>query len=780
MMKIIKTLLFVLIVSGLTAQVNEPSEKLYVHMDKPAYMAGEIMWYKVYNVAPLFNNEPLSKVAYIEVFNESDSAVYQATVNLDDACGGGSFHLPFSLTTGNYQLIAYTKKMRFAGSAYFKQLFQVINITSSTPGNLQLNENTTESYDVQIFPEGGNFVNGLQSRTGIKVVNNKGQGVNFTGKLLTATGNEVLNFASYKNGMGAFSHMPARGAKYIARVVMPGGKQVEVSLPEALESGAVITVNVNKNNAEVQLQVSPDNYGKPFQLQMQNSQSLIQNITVHPVAGINKISLNSPGITLGINTITLFSSNNTPVAERLLFYNSKAINFPAAALNKNNYATREKAALNFNEPFYSSLTKNTNFSVSVYTLEGVSEELYNKEITIDKYVYLTEALKGPVEEVQFYFSGNDSAIIAADNLMLTQGWRSFVNPGNSFVGDEKQLTEYEGSLIKGVVKQKKTALPVKNALLYIAAIGSVNAFAITRTDDNGNFTAVLKQTSLPGGSLVFRMPETQEKEEFTIELEDPFDPKSARQLLSSKNPVTIPYADAILNRSVELQAQNIYYRDSMNVAPDNRGNSIAQFYGVPTNAYYLDDYTRFNTMEEVIREYVAGVGFRKRKGKYRFLLQDANNKVTFKKSALVLFDGVPTENTNEIMAYNPLKIQKIEVLNKRLIQNDQVFPGVISFNSYKRNMADFVPDAKAVIINQPGTVTYRKFYQPKYDIPQLSSSPMPDYRTQLCWQQVVKPDGSGKLNLSFFTSDVKGKYKIVLQGIYNNQPVSMEHFFEVR
>lgn len=780
MMKIIKTLFFVLIISGVTAQVTGSVEKLYVHMDKPAYMAGDIMWYKVYNVAPLFNNEPLSKVAYIEVFNESDSAVHQATISLDDACGGGSFHLPFSLTTGNYQLIAYTQKMRFAGSTYFRQLFPVMNITSSTPGNLLLNENTTESYDVQIFPEGGNFVNAIQSRAGVKVVNNKGQGVNFTGKLLTAAGDEILSFASYKNGMGSFNHTPAKGGKYIARVLMSGGKQIEVNLPEALDNGAVITVSTTKNNTEVQLQVSPENYGKPFQLQMRNSQSFIQNITVHPVAGINKIPLNSPGVTLGINTITLFGSNNTPVAERLLFYNSEAINFPLPELNKNNYTTREKAALNFKEPFYPSLTKNTNFSVSVYTLEGISEELYNKEITIDKYVYLTEALKGAVEDVGFYFSGNDSAIIAADNLMLTQGWRSFVNPGVSFVADEKQLIEYEGSLIKGVAKQKKTALPVKNSLLYIASIGSVNAFAISRTDDNGNFTAVLKQTSLPGGSLVFRMPEMQEKEEFTIELEDPFDSKSAGQLLRSKNPVTIPNAEAILNRSVELQAQNIYYRDSMNVTPDNRGNSIAQFYGMPTNAYYLDDYTRFNTMEEVIREYVAGVVFRKRKGKYRFLLQDANNKVTFKKPALVLFDGVPTESTNEIMTYNPLKIQKIEVLNKRLIQNDQVFTGVISFNSYKRNMADFVPDAKAVIINQPGAVTYRKFYQPKYDITQLGSSPLPDYRTQLCWQQVVKPDNSGKLNLTFFTSDVKGKYKIVLQGIYNNQPVSTEHYFEVK
>src|SRR5688572_33064568 len=55
---------------------NNFQEKIYVHTDKYAYLAGEILWLKVYNVEA-YTHWPcnVSKVAYIEVLNKENKPV---------------------------------------------------------------------------------------------------------------------------------------------------------------------------------------------------------------------------------------------------------------------------------------------------------------------------------------------------------------------------------------------------------------------------------------------------------------------------------------------------------------------------------------------------------------------------------------------------------------------------------------------------------------------------------------------------------------------------------
>src|SRR5580765_2289493 len=65
---------------------NQPlREKIFAHTDKDFYVAGEILWFKLYAVsADSLKPIDLSSVAYVEIINANQKAVLQATVSLQN------------------------------------------------------------------------------------------------------------------------------------------------------------------------------------------------------------------------------------------------------------------------------------------------------------------------------------------------------------------------------------------------------------------------------------------------------------------------------------------------------------------------------------------------------------------------------------------------------------------------------------------------------------------------------------------------------------------------
>ena len=211
-----------------------------------------------------------------------------------------------------------------------------------------------------------------------------------------------------------------------------------------------------------------------------------------------------------------------------------------------------------------------------------------------------------------------------------------------------------------------------------------------------------------------------------------------------------------------MQVQNAYTINQLNNFNSPLLDSNA-FYGMPDAKYYLDNYVRFNTMEEVLREYVVGVDVRIRQGNYSLTTVDPRNHLVFETDPLVLVDGVPVFDMNKVMAYNPLKIKKIEVLTKKYYVNSLVAHGIVSYNTYKGDLDGFQFDPGTIELSYDGLQLEREFYSPQYTTAEEKQSRLPDYRNVLYWSPEIKTKQSTQL--SFYTSDVKGKYVVVLQGI---------------
>ena len=64
----------------------------------------------------------------------------------------------------------------------------------------------------------------------------------------------------------------------------------------------------------------------------------------------------------------------------------------------------------------------------------------------------------------------------------------------------------------------------------------------------------------------------------------------------------------------------------------------------------------------------------------------------------------------------------------------------------------------------PGYSISRTFYQPNYDLPS-SNHDLPDLRNTLLWEPKVQIGSSGMHTLEFFTGDISGRYKVVVEGV---------------
>lgn len=97
-----------------------PSEKVYVHLDKPYYMAGDTIWFKTYTVVGATHQlSSISGAVYVDLISSTDSVVSSLKLPLIAGMAKGNIDLPVELKAGSYRLRAYTQWMRNADSDYF-------------------------------------------------------------------------------------------------------------------------------------------------------------------------------------------------------------------------------------------------------------------------------------------------------------------------------------------------------------------------------------------------------------------------------------------------------------------------------------------------------------------------------------------------------------------------------------------------------------------------------------------------------------------------------------
>jgi hypothetical protein len=187
-------------------------------------------------------------------------------------------------------------------------------------------------------------------------------------------------------------------------------------------------------------------------------------------------------------------------------------------------------------------------------------------------------------------------------------------------------------------------------------------------------------------------------------------------------------------------------------------------------------------MEEVLREFVTNINVINRRNKFQIRVENtADISNTINEGPLVMLDGVPIFDVDRTFRIDPLKVNKLEIMNDRYFYGPSIQEGILNFTTYKGNMGGFEIDPKAVVIDYEGLDLQREFYSPTYETTEKISSRLPDYRNLLYWAPNVITNTQTKNVLSFYTSDMQGKYIGVVQGITADGAAGSQYFnFEVK
>ncbi|HKP32429.1 MAG TPA: hypothetical protein VJT83_06865 [Chitinophagaceae bacterium] len=362
-------------------------------------------------------------------------------------------------------------------------------------------------------------------------------------------------------------------------------------------------------------------------------------------------------------------------------------------------------------------------------------------------VYLVDSLQRPGD--QDMFTSQFTPSVAEGRLDLKSNTLQY-------------LPEFEGHFITAKVIDKRTNAPASGITTYLSMPGDRFQFSMNKSDKNGIVRFDAKHFYGAGEIILQTNPETDSV--YRIEVQNPFSEKFSNVQLSSVN--LDPSMNAqLVNHVKGTQVQQAFHTDKRQQffspdLPDTTG-----FYGNGTTTYMLDDYTRFKTMEEVMREYVAEVQVRKTRGSFHFNVMNVPYKLYFENNPLVLIDGVPVFDMNKFIALDPLRIKRLDVVSRKYHFGSFGFDGIISARSYLGDMAGYPLDPNALVLSYEGLQLEREFYSPVYETRDQVESRMPDFRNVLNWEPSVPTDSTGKAHLSFYTSDQPGTYAIVIEGI---------------
>jgi hypothetical protein len=729
------------------------TEKIFLHTDRSSYFTGEAMWFNMYHVDASFH-KPLawSKVLYVELIGRDGNAVLQGKFPLGDTTTTGSLFLPASVSSGNYELIAYTSWMKnFDPEYFFKQPISIINpfmeLTKDVPQGPE--------YDVQFFPEGGGLVNGLESVVGVRAVGRDGQGINFRGTILNQQNDTVARFRPFKFGLGKFSFTPEPNQVYKAIITDHKKRNFTVELPRIAESGYVMQVSELMTKIKITVSKHTENPDPVYllthtrQKHVTAEQQTIKN--GEAVFIIDKKQLGD-----GVSHFTLFDANLAPVCERLWFKKPQHTLSIYTEVSDSVFSTRQKAAIEIRCRTDDNPAAISNLSVVVCKIDSLDLPTDN----LVSYLMLTSDLSGNVEHGEYYFGAESVELSeATNNLMLTHGWRRF-NWNDMVAGknDLRYLPELNGHIISGRMADKVTKQSIDRSATYLTFTGLPVNLYISRSDSLGK---ILFETH-PGRGKKNLIVQTESiSNDYKLELDDPFyvehPSRHIPTFLLDRNLKT-----SVEQRSIHMQVNALFHPARfINTTTKNESS----FYGKADKVYRLDDYTRFPTMEEVLREYVPGVRVSKMQGHFQLHNLDMVNKQPFRKVPLVLVDGVPVFDMDKVMAIDPLKIEKLDVLTKRYYLQVASFEGIVSLTSYKNDLGGFQPPANALLTTYSGFEEYREFFTPVYQTEKQISNHTPDVRYVL-YRSPDKLAASGNaINLTFFTSDITGEYSVVVQGI---------------
>lgn len=393
-----------------------PKEKIHIHFDKQLYNQEETIWYKIYLL--IDNNlSPLSKNMYVDWYDHEGKLLRQTVAPLFQSTTKGSFDLPAKYTGDFVRVKAYTRWMLNDDTSFIYQRDISINRAEKT-----VKKPVVLRTKVELFPEGGNIVQGLEEKIAFKATNQFGIPVMVKGVVLNDKNTVLDSLKVLHDGMGFFMLRPQPGEKYMVNWVDENGTRGTTAINNIQQEGVALSVKGTNDKALIQVQRTANVPANTQQL------LLLVHMNERPIYKVQlkmteKLVINA-GIPIeelqtGILQFSLFTNDWLPLEERILFVNNRMHEFNAKV--NTGIVNLQKRGKNILEVFVSD-TAVTNMSVSITDAELAGPEQH----TIFSDFLLSNQLRGYIHNPAYYLKSDaDSITSRLDLVMQTNGWRRF-------------------------------------------------------------------------------------------------------------------------------------------------------------------------------------------------------------------------------------------------------------------------------------------------------------------------------------------------------------------
>jgi hypothetical protein len=340
---------------------------------------------------------------------------------MDKGIGKGDINLPPGIPAGVYTLRAYTSWMRnFEPDVFFHQAIYIGEL-----GEVVTSTASPMDFDLALFPEGGNLVDGISTSIGFKATDQSGQGIQVKGYILGSKKDTLGNFASSSSGIGSFTFIPKKGESYEMVASNNGGKQKSIGFPEIKEKGHILNVNSSFTADQLEVNIKSNVTEKETLHLIALSKGVVLfTQTFEGGAALKKFTLNKADFKPGIIQFYLVDQSGNPPAERLVFLRPEEVTTAKFITSKSSYSPNETVRMEIQVKDASGKPVQGNFSLSVTDGIQVSKLPHSKNI--NSYMGLSSELVGEIENPSSYFDpSNPNSTKDLDNLLLTQKWLRF-------------------------------------------------------------------------------------------------------------------------------------------------------------------------------------------------------------------------------------------------------------------------------------------------------------------------------------------------------------------
>ena len=323
------------------------------------------------------------------------------------------------------------------------------------------------------------------------------------------------------------------------------------------------------------------------------------------------------------------------------------------------------------------------------------------------------------------------------------------------------LPELEGVVLGGTLLNSLTDEPMGDQDIVLSLVGKTARCQVYRTNEQGEFFFNLDE---PGVQEIVIEPRDSEVVDYYIDLKPEYHivydhPLPGPLLLDTTK------LEALNQSIINMQIQGVYKAYRPQELAHIQETVPISFYGEPEYQIQISDYIQLKNIGEVIKEIVPPVSLRVKDGKTSFWMENGVDRLHFKNQPLVLVDGVPYDDADQILNIGIRELELIEVINLRYLLDGHMFEGIIHFITKKGKMAGLEFDHRVFRQAFPGYSEGSGFRSPQYSNDSLKRSPLPDFRNTLYWDSGLQTGEDGRTGFEFYTSDESGEYTIILEGI---------------